>query len=64
MSKPDNGKSPYQKYGKVPHRYSQTYQNWKQAALRGDSGAMRHHGELHSRQFPILPVSAPLAEAA
>ena len=43
--------SPYTKYGKAPHRYSQQYYAWRSAMLRGDEHSARQLGFEHSRIF-------------
>ena len=44
-------KSPYQRYGKTPYRYSADYYAWRAAAIRGDKNEAERIGRVHSRKF-------------
>lgn len=41
--------SPYQKYAKRPHRYSERYNAWKQAVVAGRHDEAARLGAAHSR---------------
>lgn len=43
--------SPYQKFGKRPHRYSEEYVNWKRCALKGDKEGQAHWARKHTVKF-------------
>jgi len=45
------GKSPYKRYGKTPHRYSDLYQRWRSARLRGDDAEARALARQHEARF-------------
>ncbi|NBJ13229.1 hypothetical protein [Microvirga arsenatis] len=45
------GKSPYKRYGKTPHRYSELYQRWRSARLRGDDAEARALARQHEARF-------------
>lgn len=42
--------SPYTRYQKKPHRYSETYQRWKRARMAGSEEAS-YHDAAHRKQF-------------
>lgn len=43
--------SPYVKYTKRPHVYSELYRSWKAAVLRGDFGTAARLGRQHTERF-------------
>lgn len=54
--------SPYQKYGKSPHRYSDLYQRWRSAVIAGRKDEAEQLGRQHTRRFAY--GVQPLPEAA
>ena len=46
-----SGKSPYQRYGKVPFRYSDIYQRWREAVMRGRDREAAALAAEHARRF-------------
>ena len=44
-------KSPYQKYGKTPHRYSETFNQWQAAVKRQDQRAVNQLGREHTAKY-------------
>lgn len=47
------GKSPYQRRGKQPFRYSEIYQKWRSAALSGNPSEASFHARAHYRRFVL-----------
>lgn len=64
MSKDDKGKSPYQKYGKSPFRYSQAYQLWRDAAVKGRSNVGRLGDDHLAYVAGLRRMPASLRDAA
>lgn len=58
MAKPRKAQSPYQKYGKRPYRYSESYQQWHRAILDNDFDEAARLGRRHSRTFGMSPLKA------
>lgn len=56
-------KSPYQRYGKSPFRYSEAYRDWFRAAKSGDRGAMEREGRRHSAAFSLTASRRSYDEA-
>lgn len=52
------GTSPYRRYGKTPYRYSDTFQNWRAATLKGNNEAAAFYAEEHSKKFGPLSWAA------
>lgn len=50
--------SPYQKYGKRPHRYSEKYNEWKRAAVAGHHDAAARIGAQHSKMHGLRILKA------
>lgn len=50
--------SPYQRYGKAPYRYSQEYQSWRSALLRGIPREIEAASFAHRKRFGPAPVDA------
>lgn len=48
--------SPYQRYGKAPYRYSQEYQAWRSALLRGNPREIAAASQAHKRRFGPAPM--------
>jgi hypothetical protein len=46
-----SGTSCYQRHRKSPFRYSDLYQQWKSAVLRGDDKTARQVGYRHTQRF-------------
>ncbi len=51
MEAKKKAKSPYQKYGKTPHRYSELFNQWQAAVRRSDEHAARRYGREHTARF-------------
>lgn len=51
MAENQKRQSPYQKYGKTPHRYSETYNRWKVAAIKGHKAEADRLATEHSEKF-------------
>lgn len=51
MSSERKAKSPYQRYGKTPCRYSEIYYRWKAAVLKGDDKEAARLSREHSARF-------------
>lgn len=57
MKGPRKAKSPYQKYGKAPYRYSELYRQWATARRSGhrDADALGlKHMEACAREKPLM----------
>jgi hypothetical protein len=48
---PEKGKSPYVRYGKRPHVYSATYQQWRAAVRAGRKPEAETLAATHEREF-------------
>lgn len=48
-------RSPYQRHGKKPYRYSELYHRWRAAAIEGRSGDAARLGDQHSRANGLYP---------
>ncbi len=59
----DKAQSPYQKYNKRPHKYSELYQRWRTAVLAGRTGEARRLGVEHSRRWLSYNPAAHAAAA-
>lgn len=46
-----SGRSPYQRLGKRPWRYSDLHSSWRSATLRGDAHEAARFGREHSRRY-------------
>jgi hypothetical protein len=46
-------RSPYQKYGKRPHRYSERYNAWRSATKEGRTQDAAYLAAAHSRGFGL-----------
>lgn len=46
-----NHQSPYQKYAKAPYQYSEPYQQWRAAILRGARNAAAEQAARHEKLF-------------
>ena len=51
QTKKSTTQSPYQKYKKAPYMYSETYQAWRRAALKGDKDEVSRLSRKHATQF-------------
>jgi hypothetical protein len=51
MAKVKKAKSPYQKYGKSPFVYSETYRQWKAATKAGRKDEADRHARQHRARF-------------
>lgn len=51
QSRKEKGRAPYTKYGKAPFQYSDSYQNWRVAAIAGKEADRAHWAREHSKRF-------------
>jgi hypothetical protein len=65
MAYNDKARSPYQRYNKKPHKYSQLLDAWRAAAKAGRTDQMDALGREHTeKMLAIKPVDFNEAEAA
>jgi hypothetical protein len=55
MSNPNQGRSPYKKHNKKEFLYSEPYQQWKAAVIKGDRNAIEINRARHNRLFGLTP---------
>lgn len=54
QSRKEKGRAPYTKYGKAPFQYSDSYQNWRVAAIAGREQDRAHWAHQHNKRFGPL----------
>ena len=59
MAKHGEGKSPYQKYGKTPFRYSSEIIEWRQAIIKKNEGDARKFARAFSMRLFGIDMSIP-----
>jgi hypothetical protein len=59
----NKAKSPYQRYAKTPHRYSEVYYRWRTAIREGKHAEARRAPEEHAAKFSPRAGAAQAAAA-
>lgn len=51
MQAKKSSRAPYTKYAKIPYQYSEPYQQWKAALLKGDKAEIARQAARHNRLY-------------